>query len=76
MAGMDYPLEFSKPKDIPALPVRKVPAADPAKKIPAEKILTDSAKEIPAEKDLATGQMPALLIAEKDPVSEQAPEVG
>ncbi|OPY37862.1 MAG: hypothetical protein A4E35_01030 [Methanoregula sp. PtaU1.Bin051] len=71
MSGTEYPLEFPKPKDTPAVSAGKIPAADPAKELPAEKIPAEFTKEIPVEKDSAPAQTPVLLRAGRDPVPEQ-----
>ena len=61
MAGIDYPLELPpKPKDAPALPVGKIPVADPA--------MAHS-----AGRDIVVAQAPALPGAGKDSVPKQAP---
>lgn len=63
MTGIDYPLELPQPKEAPALPAGKIPAADPT-------------IAHPAGKDPAGTPAPALPVAEKDPVPEQAPAEG
>ena len=89
MTGREYPLELPKPKNTPALPAGKIPAADLAKALPEG--IKPAAMQIPARpegkgpgayqarvlsgKDTAMAQT-LEIPAGKDPIPDQAPVKG